>query len=197
MRVSKEKASENRRQLLEAAARLFRENGIAETGVDEITEQAGLTHGSLYSQFGSKEAVAAEAILFAAAGSRRVWERAAEHSQGKLTLRGIVKHYLSPAHRDAPGRGCVLAALGPDVSRQPRMIRHAFTRAVKGAFDVIAGLMPDREASRRDEKGIAALSQMVGALILARAVDDETLSQRILEASAKRVMDIPGPSRTS
>ncbi len=65
MRVSKEKAAHNRERILTSAARLFREQGIAGTGVDAITEDAGLTHGGLYSQFGSKEAIAAEAIRFA------------------------------------------------------------------------------------------------------------------------------------
>jgi TetR/AcrR family transcriptional regulator, transcriptional repressor for nem operon len=46
MRVSKEKAARNRTQILAAAARLFRENGIRATGVDSISEGAGLTHGA-------------------------------------------------------------------------------------------------------------------------------------------------------
>ena len=52
MRVSKEKAAQNRERILASAARLFREHGIDATGVDAITEDAGLTHGGLYSQFG-------------------------------------------------------------------------------------------------------------------------------------------------
>ena len=67
MRVSKEKAAQNRERILTSAARLFREHGIAATGVDSITEDAGLTHGGLYSHFESKEAIAAEAIRFALA----------------------------------------------------------------------------------------------------------------------------------
>jgi len=187
MRVSKEEAFQNRERLLRAAAQLFRENGIEGTGVDAITERAGMTHGSLYSQFGSKEAVAAEAILYASAGSKRKWERGAERAGGKLTLSGIVRQYLSRDHRDAPGHGCVLAALGPDVSRQPRATRHAFTKALKGAIDLIAGLLSGRDAARREDNALAVFSAMVGALVLARAVDDEALSDRILRASAARV----------
>ncbi|HTR61442.1 MAG TPA: helix-turn-helix domain-containing protein [Candidatus Binataceae bacterium] len=195
MRVSKEEANQNRRRLLRAAAQLFRENGIEGTGVDAITERAGMTHGSLYSQFGSKNAVAAEAILYASAGSRRKWERGAEGAGGKLTVGGIVKQYLSQSHRDAPGHGCVLAALGPDVSRQPRSTRHAFTRALEGAVNLIAGLMPEREAARREDKALAVFSTMVGALILARAVDDQTLSDRILRTSAACVTNLAANSK--
>ena len=62
MRVSKEKAAENRERILTEAARLFREHGLSGVGVDALTDAAGLTHGSLYSQFGSKERLAAEAF---------------------------------------------------------------------------------------------------------------------------------------
>ena len=65
MRVSKEKAAQNRQQILSTAARLFRENGIHATGVDSISRSAGVTHGAFYSQFESKEALAAEAIRLA------------------------------------------------------------------------------------------------------------------------------------
>ena len=192
MRVSKEAAGRNRERLLRAAAQLFRENGIEGTGVDAITEQAGMTHGSLYSQFGSKGAVAAEAILYASAGSRRKWQRGAEGARGRLTLSGIVKQYLSRDHRDAPGHGCVLAALGPDVSRQPRTTRHAFTKALRGAVDLIVRLLPHQAAPQREDQALALFSAMVGAVILARAVDDEALSDRILRASAAGVMKLAG-----
>src|SRR6266508_4652987 len=62
MRVSKEKAAENRDRILKTASRLMRERGISGVGVDALTEAAGMTHGSLYSQFGSKERLVEEAI---------------------------------------------------------------------------------------------------------------------------------------
>lgn len=194
MRVSKQKAAENRQHILAAAARLFRENGIAATGVDMITERAGLTHGGLYSQFGSKDAVAAAAILFASRKSARGLRRSAERQPVEQGLGKVVRQYLSRAHRDERGRGCVLAALGTDIPRQPRAVRQAFTIATKGAFDWIAEWMPDRAASWRQRKAIAAFSTMVGALILARAVSDEALSQQILAVAAKCVVDAARPA---
>src|SRR2546426_11830092 len=118
MRVSKERAAQNRKQILTAAARLFRQNGIRATGVDSISRGAGLTHGAFYSQFESKEALAAEAIRLALSRWRRVWRRAAERKRRSEAFRSIVTGYLSPEHRDAPGRGCIVAALGPSVARQ-------------------------------------------------------------------------------
>ena len=54
MRVTKEKAAENRERILTEAARLFRERGVSAVGMDALAEAAGMTHGSLYSQFDSK-----------------------------------------------------------------------------------------------------------------------------------------------
>jgi TetR/AcrR family transcriptional regulator, transcriptional repressor for nem operon len=187
MRVSKEKAAQNRERILTSAARLFRERGIGATGVDAITEDAGLTHGGLYSQFGSKEAIAAEAISFALARSKRVWRRALERNPGKRALPAIVDGYLSRAHRDAPGTGCVVAALGTDIARQPRRVREAFTQQIKDDLEFLSRLMPNADHSRSYEDAIVAFASMAGALILARAVNDEALSDLILKSTARRV----------
>ncbi len=188
MRVSKEKAAQNRERILTSAARLFREHGIGATGVDSITEDAGLTHGGLYSQFGSKEAIAAEAVRFALARGKRVWQRALERNPGKRALPAIVESYLSRAHRDAPGTGCVVAALGTDIARQPRRVRQAFTWEIKDDLEFLSRLMPDDGHERSYEDAIVAFASMAGALILARAVSDEALSDLILRSTAKRVI---------
>jgi len=167
---------------------LFRKHGIRDTGVDAISRGAGLTHGAFYSQFESKQALAAEAIRLALSRSRRVWEDAAARKRGRDALRSIVAGYLSPAHRDAPGRGCVVAALGASIARQPRAVRAAFTRELKEAVDFLAGLMPGNDPERRRDGAIAAFACMTGALVLARAVDDERFSDQVLEAAARQVV---------
>lgn len=187
MRVSKEKAAQNRQDILTAATRLFREHGIHATGVDAITKEAGLTHGGLYSQFGSKEAIAVEAIRFAVMRSKHLWQRTAERKPETEAFRSIVEGYLSREHRDKPGQGCVVAALGADVARQPYSVREAFTKELADVFELLARLMPSDDPTRRDEDAIAAFAGMVGALILSRAVNDETLSERILQATTKRI----------
>src|ERR1700704_5799914 len=108
MRVTKEEASEHRRQILEAASRLFRERGIGATGVDSISEQAGLTHGAVYSQFGSKEAIAIDAIRLALGGSKKAWLQSVAKKGRKKAFSAVVASYLSARHRDAPGTGCLI-----------------------------------------------------------------------------------------
>jgi len=191
MRVSKERAAHNREEILTSAARLFREHGIDATGVDSITGDAGLTHGGLYSQFGSKQAIVTEAIRFALAESRRVWRRAAQGKPAKKALSDIVTTYLSRGHRDSPGKGCLVAALSGDIARQPAAVRGAFTAELKEVLELMAALMPGDRPARRRADAIAALACMAGALILARAVNDEALSEGILKAAADRVCRMP------
>lgn len=187
MRVSKAQAAQNRQHLVAAATRLFREQGIQATGVDAITQEAGLTHGGFYSQFGSKEAIIIEAIRFALTRSQHLWQRTAERKPGPQALRGIIESYLSREHRDAPGQGCIIAALGADIARQPPNVRAAFTTELQDAFELLTQLMPEDAPAQRSDNAIAALASMVGALILARAVTDERLSDRILKVTATRV----------
>ena len=110
-------------------------------------------------------------------------------------LPAIVDGYLSRAHRDAPGTGCVVAALGTDIARQPRRVRQAFTREVKDDLEFLSRLMPDDGKQGRYEDAIATFASMAGALILARAVNDEELSDLILKSTAKRVIKRAKPRR--
>src|ERR1700679_1305255 len=107
MKISKEKGAENRELILTQAARLFRERGVKGVGVDALTRAAGLTHGSLYSRFGSKEALVAEAVTHAFA-------RTAEKWGGVESLAKYADAYLSVDHRDSRGDGCTVSALGSE-----------------------------------------------------------------------------------
>ena len=175
MRVTKEKAAENRDRILQAAARLIRERGIAGVGVDTLTEAAGLTHGSLYSQFGSKEKLAANALSVALAGNADTLE--------ELGLAAYAEGYLSTKHRDAPGKGCALAALGCDMPREGKLIRRRFTEGFRRLAGIMSSMLHARQKQRSEDEALATLATLVGAVILARAVDEPELSERILTAS--------------
>ncbi len=180
MRVSKERLAENRERILTEAARLFRERGLAGVGVDALADAAGLTHGGLYSQFGSKERLAADALAHALAASAAKTARA-------RTLAEYAATYLSAAHRDAPGGGCALAALGCEVPRYAGSVRSAFTAGVWRMIGRISDLMGATTGNDREAEALATAATLVGALVLARAVDDPQLSDRILAASRKRL----------
>jgi TetR/AcrR family transcriptional repressor of nem operon len=181
MRVSREKAAENRNRILKAASRLMRERGIAGVGVDALTEAAGMTHGSLYSQFGSKEQLVEEAVADAITAK-------GQELREVSALGDYVSEYLSATHRDQPGSGCPFAALCCEMPRQSQAVRERFTAGLRGVAGWLSGRMGFGIRQRqRDEEALATLSSLVGALVLSRAVSDPKLSDDILRSTRKRL----------
>jgi TetR/AcrR family transcriptional repressor of nem operon len=172
MRVSREQAAENRRMIVTAASRLFREHGFDGVGVDAIMKEAGLTHGGFYGHFKSKDELAAEAV-------REALARGTERMSRYTDLESYVAAYLSERHCADRADGCGLAALGADVPREGRGVRRAITDFVASRLESIAALFKGSAAGRR-KRAIATLSGLVGALTLARAVEDKALAREIL-----------------
>lgn len=183
MKVTREQASQNRDRVLEVAAKLFRERGFDGIGVSDLMNSAGLTHGGFYGQFASKEELMAEACERSFDNAVDTWTGVAERYPDK-PLAAVMKGYLSKQHRDNPGEGCVLASLGADVARQGPNLRHAVTEGTRKLLDLFTSLAPGRIKALKRERAIVAYASMVGALILARAVDDEALSNEILKTVA-------------
>jgi TetR/AcrR family transcriptional repressor of nem operon len=124
MKVSREQAAQNRERIIEAAAQLFRKRGFDGIGVADLMKEAGLTHGGFYGHFASKEDLIAEASARALTDSVAVWSKLADRASGD-PLSAVAGAYLTSRHRDNPGAGCLLAALGPDVARQGPAVRRA------------------------------------------------------------------------
>lgn len=186
MKVTREQAAQNRERILDAAAELFRERGFEGIGVADLMKEAGLTHGGFYGHFSSKDDLIAEASARALARSLADWRKLAEGASGD-PLSAVAGAYLTSRHRDNPGAGCVLAALGPDVSRQGAAVRHAVTRYVRSAVDLLVELVSGKSKAAKRQKAISTYATLVGALVIARAVDDRALSQEILEAGLASV----------
>ena len=183
MRVSKEQAAKNRERIIEAASRLMRERGISGMGVDALADAAGMTHGSMYSQFGSKERLIEEAVAHTIVAKGR-------EVPDEFTLADYVSEYLSARHRDQPGSGCLFAALSCEMSRQSSGVRERFTAGVRGVIGLLSGRMASTLKPRqREEKALAMTASLVGALVLARAVNDPKLSDDILRATRNQLGD--------
>ena len=181
MKVSREQAAQNRERVLDAAARLFRERGFDGIGVADLMKEAGLTHGGFYGQFSSKDDLIAQASARELTRSLAYWSTFAERASGD-PLSAVADAYLTRGHRDNPGAGCVLASLGPDVSRQGPAVRHAVTDYVRSLCDLLAKLVPGKSKAARRRKALSTYATLVGAMVLARAVDDRDLSLEILDA---------------
>jgi TetR/AcrR family transcriptional repressor of nem operon len=182
MKVSREQAAANRERVVEVAGKLFRENGFDGIGVADLMKAAGLTHGGFYSHFRSKDDLAAEACSRTMARASERWAALARVSRGAARAE-IVKQYLTESHCDGPGNGCLLAALGSDAGRQGRAIRRAFREGLGSLVDILAKLAPGRSRAAKRKQALADIAQMVGAMMLARAVDDRALAKEILDAA--------------
>lgn len=186
MKVTREEATRNRERIIDAAARLIRERGFAGTGVADLMREVGLTHGGFYGHFASKDDLEAQACTRALDRSLEFWRKRSELAPGD-PLSAITDGYLSARHRDDPGAGCLVAALGSDVSRRGPGVRRAVTGYLDCAFDFLARLVPGSSKAARRRKAIDTYARLVGALVLARAVDDDALSREILGAVRQAV----------
>ncbi|APW40305.1 TetR family transcriptional regulator [Rhodoferax koreense] len=192
MKVSKEQMAENRERILDTAAKLFRERGFDGIGVADLMKAAGFTHGGFYGHFASKEDLMAQSSARALANGLAYWENLAEQVKDE-PLAALQARYLSTKHRDHPGAGCLMAALGAETARQGAPVRQAVTEGVRSMAGLLARLMPGRSKAVRQQKALAAYASMVGALVLARAVDDPALSEEILQATAAS-LGVPPPA---
>jgi TetR/AcrR family transcriptional regulator, transcriptional repressor for nem operon len=190
MRVSRDKAAENRERIVDTASRLFREKGFEGVGVDAIMNGAGLTHGGFYGHFGSKDDLAAEAVA-------RALERSVEKQSRYTNLSDLVSEYLSERHCADRANGCTIAALGDEIARQRNGVRRALTEHVRGQLDRFTRLLRNGPAARRRKRAIATLVGMIGALTLARAVDDPALSKEILAVARNAFGEAPPADQSS
>jgi len=110
-------------------------------------------------------------------------------------LSALTEEYLSPRHRDHPGKGCALAALGADVARQGERVRSAFTAGLEPFLQLLSNAIPGRSKAVRRRKAIATMAELIGTLILARAVDDPALSDEILAATSLNLSELSDGSR--
>jgi len=176
MKVSKEQVANHQKEILAAAGRLFRQRGFHGVTVAEIMKEAGLTHGAFYGYFPSKEALIAEAIgdaLPLAPASAKPRRPAAEFADG----------YLSAKHRDNRASSCLFSSLGTEAARGSDELRHRMTEAVRRRLDHLAAEAEGGTAEEKRRAAILAWSAMVGAMVLARLVDDDGLSKEILKAT--------------
>ena len=174
-------------RIVETAARAIRRSGYNGTSVADIMKEAGLTHGGFYAHFPSREAMLAEAADRAGAESVAMSTSVAATAPPKQALQALVRAYLSKEHIKNVEMGCPIAALGSEMPRQAPEVRRAATRRIKEMIDVVARQLPDWGQPGAHEHALVTVATIVGALLLARAVDDPKLSDAFLEATVKHL----------
>ena len=174
-------------RIVETAARAIRRSGYNGTSVADIMKEAGLTHGGFYAHFASREAMLAEAADRAGAESVALSARIAATAKPEQALQALIHAYLSKEHVKSVEMGCPIAALGSEMPRQAPEVRRAATRRIKEMIDVVARQLPDWGQPAAHERALVTVATSVGALLLARAVDDPKLSDALLDATLKHL----------
>ena len=189
MRYEKGHKETTRQHILDVASAQFRENGVAAVGLAGIMAEAGLTNGAFYTHFESKEDLV-RAVLLDALTRREEKHRA--NLQNSYGLESLIRDYLSARHRDGAGSGCPTAALVAEIARHPKKTRDAFTGKITDIIALTAAQLREGKPEQRRRKAFAIYATMVGALQLARAVNDRQLSDEILENAVDAALTLAG-----
>jgi TetR/AcrR family transcriptional repressor of nem operon len=189
MRYSKEHKLETHARIVKKASVRLRERGAHGIGVADLMKEAGLTHGGFYAHFDSREALVIEAFGYAMDRSTERWRKLAEATPPELRLAAIVESYLAPAHRDDPGHGCAVPALGAEIARESPKTRKAFAARLEQMIDMLAAQIPAIAPEVARKQAMAAVATMMGTLVLARIAGTGELSDAILEAGRDAVLD--------
>ncbi|MDU0342576.1 TetR/AcrR family transcriptional regulator [Bosea rubneri] len=187
MRVTRQQAEENRQTVIDVASRLFREHGFDGIGLKDLMAGAGLTQGAFYKQFESKDDLAAQASRRALESASGRWSAAAR-SNPDAPLAAVVDFYLSMGHCAEKTDGCPVVALGSDAARQGPAVKAAFENGIEEYLQMLGPWIGTADGDAPDNKAMAILSTMVGAVLLSRAVNDERMSERFLVAAAESVL---------
>jgi TetR/AcrR family transcriptional repressor of nem operon len=187
MKKSKIETAETRRRIVDAAARRLIATGIEGTGLNDLMAEVGLTRGGFYRHFDSKDHLVAEACTAGLQSTLRLSESVAERGTPAEAFDALVTAYLSPGHRDNRAGGCPFAGLGSELARSDGETRTAAALGFERLVAALEAHLPDRSPDEARAEAAYALSAMVGALTMARMVDDPALSDTILRETRKRL----------
>jgi TetR/AcrR family transcriptional regulator, transcriptional repressor for nem operon len=181
-RTSRADKARTRQRILAKASQAFRKNGVSSVSIPALMASVGLTHGTFYAHFGSKDALVVETY---AGGIDEVVDgllQPAERAPQRDKVNAVLDTYLTAEHRDNPAGGCFFPTMTADVRRESSAAQREFSNALKRYFTRLATIMPKPGRTGHEDSELVLASGMVGAILLARAVDDSALGDRILSA---------------
>jgi TetR/AcrR family transcriptional repressor of nem operon len=183
MRYSAEHKARNHENILSVAARTFREQGADSSGIGTVMKKVGLTKGGFYRHFESKDDLFVEAVARAFEEMGNGMIEAAEAAPEGHALRAMIERYLSVAHANSPGKGCVLSALAPEFARKPAGVRRRIEMLQDAYRERLLPFVPGQTREEKLEKCRLLFSSMAGVLMMARVTSDpRKREQRLMEA---------------
>ena len=188
MRYSKEHKQETHARIVKKAATRLREKGAHGIGVADLMKDAGLTHGGFYAHFDSREALVIEAFNYAMDRATERWRKVTAEVPPEKRLATIVDGYLSAVHRDDPGQGCAVPALGAEIARESLKTRKAFALKLDQMIDMITDQIQDVPRKTARKQAMATLATMLGTIVMSRIAGNGEMSDEILSAGREAVL---------
>ncbi|MCC8981390.1 MULTISPECIES: TetR/AcrR family transcriptional regulator [Bradyrhizobium] len=188
MRYSKEHKQETHARIVKKAATRLREKGAHGIGVADLMKDAGLTHGGFYAHFDSREALVIEAFNYAMDRANERWRKVTAEVPPEKRLATMVDGYLSAVHRDDPGQGCAVPALGAEIARESPKTRKAFALKLDQMIDMMADQIQDLPRKAARKQAMAALATMMGTIVMSRIAGNGEMSDEILSAGREAVL---------
>jgi TetR/AcrR family transcriptional repressor of nem operon len=183
MRYSLEHKAKNHENIVSVAARSFRERGGDSSGIGTVMKKVGLTKGGFYRHFSSKDDLFVEAVARALEETGRDMVKAAESAPEGRALRAVIERYLSVAHANTPGMGCVRAALGPELARKPVAVRRRIEVLLDAYRERFLPFMPGETTEEKRMKIRLLFPSMAGVLMMVRVLSDpHKREERLKEA---------------
>ena len=165
------------------AARSFRERGGDTSGIGTVMKKVGLKKGGFYRHFKSKDDLFVEAVARALDETGRSMFEAAKSAPEGQALRTIIERYLSVAHANSPGSGCVRAALGPELARKPLAVRRRIDALLEAYRERLSQFVSGDTQEERVASCRLLFPSMAGVLMMVRVIPDpQTREQRLREA---------------
>ncbi|TQF30766.1 TetR/AcrR family transcriptional regulator [Bradyrhizobium sp. UNPA324] len=189
MRYSPEHKQETHDRIVKKASVRLREKGAHGIGVADLMKEAGLTHGGFYAHFDSREALVIEAFGYAMDRSMEHWRKITDEVSPEKRLALIAEAYLSALHRDNPGQGCSIPALGAEIARESPKARKAFAGKLDEMIELLADYIPNMPRKAARKQAIATLATMAGTMLLARVAGSSELSDEVLKAGRDSALE--------
>jgi len=183
MRYSLEHKAKNHEKIVSMAARSFRAHGGDSSGIGTVMKKAGLTKGGFYRHFKSKDDLFVEAVARALDETGKSMVEVARSAAAGEAVRAMIERYLSVAHANSPGMGCVRAALGPELARKPVAVRRRIEGLLEAYRERFLPFMPGRTREEKRMKIRLFFSSMAGVLMMVRVTSDpQKREERLKEA---------------
>jgi AcrR family transcriptional regulator len=176
-----------RARLLEAADKLFYEEGIHTVGIDRLLEEAGVAKASLYSTFGSKDALIGEYLAARLARRReRILGALAVHDSARARILAVFD-VLTQRVAEKEFRGCPFLRASAEGQPSPRV--DAVVAEARRWLRALLAELASGAGARAPEYLAGQLVLLYDGATVAAQLDGDLDAPRLARSTAEKLLD--------